>query len=192
MTYEKSLPPQLLLFNKPFQVMSQFSAHEGKVTLSQFIGVPGVYPAGRLDYDSEGLLVLTNHGRVQNRIASPKAKLPKTYLAQVEGEITAVALQQLRQGIQLNDGPTRPAQAQTVPEPDWLWPRTPPIRYRAHIPTSWVQLIITEGRNRQVRRMTAAVGYPTLRLIRTHIGSWSVQEIPPGQWRSVPIPAGWL
>lgn len=176
-------PNQLLLFNKPFQVMSQFSAKEGKATLADYIDIPDIYPAGRLDYDSEGLLVLTNNGRVQHRISHPKAKLPKTYVAQVEGEITAVALSQLHQGVEIKGGLTRPALAEAIPEPDWLWERHPPIRYRANIPTSWLQLTITEGRNRQVRRMTAAVGFPTLRLIRTQIGSWGLESLQPGEFR---------
>ncbi len=187
----KLSPNQLLLFNKPFQVMSQFSPKEGKATLADYIDIPDIYPAGRLDYDSEGLLVLTNNGRVQHRIAHPQAKLPKTYVAQVEGEITAVALSQLRQGVQIKGGLTRPAQAEAIPEPEWLWERQPPIRYRAAIPTSWLQLTITEGRNRQVRRMTAAVGFPTLRLIRTQIGPWTLENLQPGEMRIVSLTGSW-
>ena len=191
MSQSRLTPNQLLLFNKPFQVMSQFSAKEGKETLADYIDIPDIYPAGRLDYDSEGLLVLTNNGRVQDRIAHPKAKLPKTYVAQVEGEITAVALSQLRQGVEIKGGLTRPAQASAIPEPDWLWERHPPIRYRANIPTSWLQLTITEGRNRQVRRMTAAVGFPTLRLIRTQIGPWTLENLQPGEMRVVSLTWSW-
>lgn len=174
--------PTTILFNKPFNVLCQFTPKEGKATLADYIPVPDVYPAGRLDYDSEGLLVLTDDGRLQARIADPRHKLPKTYYAQVEGEITAEAIYQLQRGVELKDGRTRPAHAAAVAEPTWLWPRTPPIRYRAHIPTSWLELTITEGRNRQVRRMTAAVGFPTLRLIRTRIGNWQVEELANGQW----------
>ena len=174
-----------LLFNKPFQVLCQFTPKEGKATLADYIHVPEVYPAGRLDYDSEGLLVLTDDGRLQARLSHPRHHWPKTYLAQVEGEITAEAIAQLGRGVLLKDGWTRPATAVAVAEPTWLWPRTPPIRYRAHIPTSWVELTLTEGRNRQVRRMTAAVGFPTLRLIRTQIGEWGVVGLLPGQMQEV-------
>jgi 23S rRNA pseudouridine2457 synthase len=176
-----------LLFNKPFQVLCQFTPKEGKATLADYITVPHVYPAGRLDYDSEGLLVLTDDGRLQTRIADPRHKLPKTYLVQVEGEVTAEAIRYLQRGVSLKDGLTRPATAMACPEPAWLWPRTPPIRYRASIPTSWLQLTITEGRNRQVRRMTAAVGFPTLRLIRTRIGDWSLDGLALGAWRAAPL-----
>ncbi|GAA0685534.1 rRNA large subunit pseudouridine synthase E [Marinobacterium maritimum] len=174
---------KILLFNKPFRVLTQFTDQEDRSTLADFIKVPGVYAAGRLDYDSEGLLILTDDGRVQHQLANPAFKMPKTYYAQVDGLISDEAIERLRRGVTLKDGPTRPAQAQRVSEPDWLWPRTPPVRYRKEQPTSWLQLTITEGRNRQVRRMTAEVGFPTLRLIRWSIGSWSLEQLPPGQWR---------
>lgn len=176
-----------ILFNKPFDVLSQFTDRgtEGspRPTLSNFIDLPGVYPAGRLDRDSEGLMILTDDGRLQSRISHPKYKAPKTYIAQVEGEISDDALRALAAGVTLKDGPTRPARARRVAEPDWLWPRTPPIRVRKSVPDCWVELTITEGRNRQVRRMTAHVGHPTLRLIRTRIGDWQLGALAPGQWR---------
>ncbi len=174
---------KILIFNKPFRVLTQFTDQEDRSTLAEFIKVPGVYAAGRLDYDSEGLLILTDDGQVQHQLANPAFKMPKTYYAQVEGMISDEAIERLRRGVTLKDGPTRPAQAQRVNEPDWLWPRNPPVRYRKEQPTSWLQLTITEGRNRQVRRMTAEVGFPTLRLIRWSIGSWSLDQLSPGQWR---------
>lgn len=175
----------LLRFNKPFDVLSQFTPEPGcaAATLADFIARPGVYPAGRLDRDSEGLLLLTDDGRLQARLADPRYKLPKTYLAQVEGLIDDKALVQLRRGVWLKDGMSRPAQAESVAEPDWLWPRNPPVRFRKHVPTSWLRLTLTEGRNRQVRRMTAAVGFPTLRLIRIGIGPYGLEDLPPGLWR---------
>lgn len=179
---------RLLLLNKPYGVLCQFSPDgSGKPTLKDYVTVPAVYPAGRLDTDSEGLLLLTDDGRLQARISSPRFKLPKTYWVQVEGEPTAAALQQLAKGVQLNDGLTLPAEAEVIAEPA-LWPRDPPIRVRQRIPTSWLALTIREGRNRQVRRMTAAVGLPTLRLVRVRIGDWSLAELAPGQWREVTAP----
>lgn len=177
----------LIAFNKPFDVLSQFTPEPGSSagTLADFISEPGVYAAGRLDRDSEGLLLLTDDGRLQARLTQPDSKQPKTYLVQVEGAITPDALSHLQTGVVLKDGKTRPAKARAVPEPDWLWPRTPPIRVRQNIPTSWVELTITEGKNRQVRRMTAAVGFPTLRLIRVAIGGYQLGELSPGQWVSI-------
>ncbi len=176
-------------------MLSQFSASGEKATLADFVEVPNVYPAGRLDFDSEGLLILTDDGVLQQRISSPRHKLEKTYWAQVEGSVTEEALRRLRQGIELKDGPTRPAQARIIEEPS-LWPRDPPIRERRNIPTSWVELRISEGRNRQVRRMTAAVGFPTLRLIRAAIGPITLGTLAPGEWRVIDLPselgADWL
>ncbi|NTS65503.1 pseudouridine synthase [Sphingomonas sp. HHU CXW] len=174
----------LIAFNKPFGVLTQFTDAKSptkRATLSDFIEVPGVYPAGRLDRDSEGLLLLTDDGRMQARIADPKFKLPKTYLVQVEGVANDAALASLRAGVMLNDGPTRPAEVEAIAPPD-LWPRNPPIRYRASVPDCWLRLTIREGRNRQVRRMTAAVGLPTLRLVRWSIGEWTVGDLAPGTW----------
>lgn len=177
--------PSLLLLNKPFRVLTRFTAEDDKATLRDFVAAPGMYPAGRLDYDSEGLVLLTNWGALQTRLADPQWKSPKTYFVQVEGEPQDSALAQLRRGVKLNDGMTLPAQAQTVAEPDWLWPRDPPIRFRKAIPTAWMTLTIREGRNRQVRRMTAAVGHPTLRLIRWSVGPWSIERLGPGEFRKV-------
>ena len=175
--------PTSLLFNKPFRVLSQFSPEPGKATLADYIDQPGVYPAGRLDFDSEGLMLLTDDGALQARVSHPRHKINKVYLAQVEGIPADEALQALREGVQLKDGRTRPAAAEVVDEPDWLWPRDPPIRWRKHIPTCWIRLEIREGRNRQVRRMTAAVGHPTLRLVRVSIGDWRLDGLRPGACR---------
>jgi 23S rRNA pseudouridine2457 synthase len=178
--------PRLILFNKPYGVLTQFTDRSAaRPTLAEFIPIPGVYVAGRLDLDSEGLLLLTDDGKLQTRIADPRHKMPKTYWTQVEGSADVAALDKLKTGVLLNDGPTRPAQARQIVEPANLWPRDPPIRHRAAIPTSWIELTLREGRNRQVRRMTAAVGLPTLRLIRYRIGEWTLDGLAPGQWREV-------
>lgn len=176
---------RLLLLNKPFHVLPQFTSPDERRCLRDLLPVRGVYPAGRLDYDSEGLMVLTDFGPWQARISQPGAPYPKVYLAQVEGNPAESALEALRGGVRLNDGPTLPARARRVPEPEWLWPRDPPIRERRAIPTVWIELEIKEGRNRQVRRMTAAVGHPTLRLVRWSVGPWTLQGLAPGQWREV-------
>jgi 23S rRNA pseudouridine2457 synthase len=177
---------RLILLNKPFQVLPQFTSPDSRRCLREFMPLRGVYPAGRLDYDSEGLMLLTDFGPWQARISQPASGLPKTYLAQVEGEISGAALAALRAGVKLNDGPTLAALAEAVVQPDWLWPRDPPIRFRKSVPTAWLRLTIREGRNRQVRRMTAAVGLPTLRLVRVGVGPWQVEGLAPGQWREVP------
>lgn len=174
----------LIRFNKPFGVLSQFTdlrSDAQRQTLSDHIDLPGIYPAGRLDRDSEGLLLLTDDGRLQARIADPRFKLPKTYLVQVEGAACVRVIAQLRRGVLLNDGPTRPAAVEII-DPPALWPRDPPVRYRKTVPDSWLQIIISEGRNRQVRRMTAAVGLPTLRLVRWRIGDWTLDGLAPGAW----------
>lgn len=178
---------RLLLLNKPYGVHCKFTDAAGRPTLADHVPVPGVYPAGRLDADSEGLVVLTDDGALQHRIADPRHKLAKTYWAQVEGIPTADALGQLARGVRLKDGPTRPAEARLIPAPP-LWPRDPPIRERRAIPTAWLELVLREGRNRQVRRMTAAVGFPTLRLVRVAIGPWHLDDLQPGAWREVPVP----
>ncbi|SLN37685.1 Ribosomal large subunit pseudouridine synthase E [Roseovarius albus] len=177
---------KLILFNKPYGVLSQFTdkgtTGSDRPTLSKYIDVPGVYPAGRLDRDSEGLLLLTDNGKLQARIASPKFKTEKTYWVQVEGLPDDAALNALRQGVTLKDGPTRPAKVRRI-DPPKIWERDPPVRFRKSVPDCWLEMIISEGRNRQVRRMTAHVGHPTLRLIRACIGDWSLEGIAPGEWR---------
>lgn len=180
---------RLILFNKPYGVLSQFTdkgTQTARPTLSAFIDVPGVYPAGRLDRDSEGLLLLTDDGALQARIADPRFKLAKTYLVQVEGAPDEAALERLRRGVQLNDGWTRPALAEHIAPPE-LWPRDPPVRFRKSVPDHWLRLTIREGRNRQVRRMTAAVGLPTLRLVRWSVGDWTLDGLLPGEWREAPV-----
>lgn len=172
----------LILFNKPFGVVSQFSDLDDKVTLKKYIATKGFYPAGRLDHDSEGLLLLTNDGKLQARIANPRFKMPKTYWVQVEGVPDEAALKQLCQGVMLKDGRTQVASARLIAEPGSLWPRDPPIRIRKFVPDSWLEMIISEGKNRQVRRMTAAVGHPTLRLIRAQIGDWSLGDLKSGSY----------
>jgi|TARA_B110000971_G_scaffold43246_1_gene42792 23S rRNA pseudouridine2457 synthase len=177
----------VILFNKPFRVLSQFSESGDKSTLADFINIPNVYPAGRLDYDSEGLMILTDDGKLQARIANPDHKQAKCYLAQVENIPNQKVLLSLSKGIKLKDGMTRPANANLIEQPNWLWSRNPPIRQRMEIPTQWIQLEIKEGKNRQVRRMTAAVGHPTLRLIRTQVSGWSLDGLLPGQYRQFSI-----
>ena len=172
----------IILFNKPFDVLCQFTDEQDRKTLADFIDQKNVYAAGRLDRDSEGLLLLTDDGSLQHKITDPKNKMPKTYWTQVEGQITDEAIHQLQKGVKLKDGLTRPAKAKIIPQPEELWPREPPIRERKNIPTSWVELTISEGRNRQVRRMTAATGFPTLRLIRYRIGEWTISGIKNGDY----------
>ncbi|MCF6235774.1 MAG: pseudouridine synthase [Gammaproteobacteria bacterium] len=172
----------VILFNKPFNVLTQFTDASKRQTLADFVSYKNVYPAGRLDRDSEGLIVLTNDGKLQHQISDPRHKIEKTYWVQVEGAPDQKALTQLQKGLHLKDGLTAPAKARIIDEPS-IWPRTPPIRKRANIPTTWLELIIREGRNRQVRRMTAAAGHPTLRLIRYAIGSWTIEGLQPGEWK---------
>ena len=183
---------RLILFNKPYGVLSQFtdrSSGEARATLSDYIKLPGVYPAGRLDRDSEGLLLLTDDGRLQARIADPKFKASKCYLVQVEGDVAEESLAALRRGLRLKDGLTRPAEAERIDDPQ-LWPRDPPIRVRQSVPDCWIRLTLREGRNRQVRRMTAAVGHPTLRLVRWGIGEWTAAGLEPGEWRELEVVPG--
>lgn len=175
----------LIAFNKPFGVICKFSPEPGRPTLADFINLPGVYPAGRLDTDSEGLLLLTDDGALQTRIANPRHKLAKVYWAQVEGVPTEEALAPLRRGVDLRDFTTQPAEARLIDEPANLWPRDPPIRHRARIPTAWIELTIREGKNRQVRRMTAHVGFPTLRLVRARIGRVGIESLASGEWREI-------
>ena len=180
---------QLILFNKPYAVLSQFTdrgTETSRPTLSNYIDILGVYPAGRLDRDSEGLLLLTGDGKLQARIADPKYKMPKSYLVQVEGDAEEAALDQLRQGVRLKDGLTRPAEVERIAVPS-LWPRDPPVHFRKSVPDCWLKLTIREGKNRQVRRMTAAVGHPTLRLVRWSIGDWTIEGLQPGEWREIEI-----
>jgi 23S rRNA pseudouridine2457 synthase len=174
----------VVLFNKPYGVLTQFTDRAGRPTLADFIDVPGVYAAGRLDFDSEGLVVLTDDGALQHRLSDPRHKLAKRYLVQVEGAAEEAALDRLRAGVVLRDGPTAPAEVRLV-DPPALWERTPPIRTRLTIPTCWLEVVLREGRNRQVRRMTAAVGLPTLRLVRWAVGPWTVEDLAPGQWRAL-------
>ena len=178
---------RVILFNKPYGVLTQFTSADGRPTLADFIRMPGFYAAGRLDRDSEGLVVLADDGKLQARIANPRHKLAKRYFVQVEGEPGNEALEMLRRGIDLGDFITKPCQVRRIPEPKGLWPRDPPIRYRALIPTSWLEILLTEGKNRQVRRMTAKVGFPTLRLVRWAVGDWTVDGLPPGTWQLVPV-----
>lgn len=184
--------PGLILLNKPYDVLSQFTdrgTETARRTLSDFVDLPGVYPAGRLDRDSEGLLLLTDDGRLQARIADPQFKMPKSYLVQIEGDPTDDSLEMLRNGVRLKDGLTRPAEVEQIADPA-LWPRDPPIRFRKSVPDCWIRLTIREGRNRQVRRMTAAIGHPTLRLVRWSVGEWTLDGLQPGEWRAVDAGAG--
>lgn len=181
---------KLVLFNKPYGVICQFSPDEKHASLAEYIPIKDVYPAGRLDHDSEGLLLLTDDGKLQHKISHPKNKMPKTYWVQVDNDISDDAIEQLKQGVLLKDGLTKPAHCKRIEEPKNLWPRDPPVRFRKNIPTSWIELTIKEGRNRQVRRMTAAVGFPTLRLIRVTIGNWTLDQLQPGEYRLVESQSG--
>lgn len=181
----------VVLLNKPHDVLCQFTDGDGRRTLADYLPIEGVYAAGRLDRDSEGLVVLTGDGRLQHRIADPRHKLAKRYWVQIEGVPDAAALERLRRGVVLNDGPTAPAEAAVIAEPA-LWPRDPPIRFRARIPTSWLEITLREGRNRQVRRMTAAIGHPTLRLVRHAVGPWRLDALQPGEWREIELDAAAL
>lgn len=178
---------RLLRFNKPFGVLCQFTDAEGRPTLADFVSIPGVYAAGRLDADSEGLLLLTDDGPLQHRIADPRLQLSKTYRVQVEGEPSPGALERLRRGVRLRDGPARAVAVELIAEPA-LWPRHPPIRFRKSVPTAWMEIVLAQGRNRQLRRMTAAVGHPTLRLLRVAIGPWSLGDLKPGEWAEAEVP----
>jgi 23S rRNA pseudouridine2457 synthase len=179
--------PQLILFNKPYNVLSQFTDRANRATLADYITRPGVYPAGRLDRDSEGLMLLTDDGTLAHRLTEPRKRTWKTYWVQVERIPSEADLAHLRDGIALKDGPAKPARAKCIDQPA-LWPREPPVRYRAKIPTQWLEIEIHEGRNRQVRRMTAAIGFPTLRLVRVRVGDWSLDTLQPGEWRELTLP----
>lgn len=178
---------KLILFNKPYGVICQFSHDDNHPSLAEYIPIKKVYPAGRLDHDSEGLLLLTDDGSLQNKITHPKNKMAKTYWVQVDNQITNTAIQQLSKGVELKDGLTLPATVKLITEPDNLWPRTPPVRFRKNIPTSWIEITIKEGRNRQIRRMTAKAGFPTLRLIRYKIGDWNLDELKPGEYKKLTV-----
>ena len=186
--YKAGQEPRLIALNKPFDVLCQFSDSEGRTTLKEFVPVTDVYPAGRLDKDSEGLVLLTNDGKIQHYFADPGCRQPKTYIVQVEGAPRPEQLAQLCAGVDLGDFVTRPCQAAVMTEPHWLWPRNPPVRFRKTVPTGWLQIILHEGKNRQVRRMTARVGLPALRLIRTGIGLYTLDGLQPGQWAPMPLP----
>lgn len=178
--------PEIILFNKPYNVLCQFTDHSDRATLANYISIPSIYPAGRLDYDSEGLVILTSNGKLQHLITDPRSKMLKTYLVQVDGTPSFEKLKQLTLGVKLKDGLTLPAKVNLI-DPPQIWPRVPPIRERKNIPTTWIKLAISEGRNRQVRRMTAAIGHPTLRLIRLAIGNWQLGKLQVGEWQRISI-----